>query len=351
MQGIATEMGTTAGGRPGRLAGRGRMLALVLGLLMALCLPAYAQESTTDQSAAPPAPPPSPLGFTGFLQVQYGATSLGNVIITDADLGYQVTDHLSGDIGLPVIWTRNPFSPVTGHDYYWSTLLGEPYVDIKYSSNYKEYNYTSILTGTIPVGNEDSTFTTGRVGVDWFNHIDEHMGNITPFLNFGASNGTLNRFIMPRPYSEARPYETLGVMGDAEAGFEYKLKQQAARGASIGGSYYILVPGGPQKVFSRYVFPFSVLEGDGQHHRYFDSTFETNATVAVIGGLAYSPPPKGLSTIDRDNGFSVWLDIPHWHPVDVQLSYTRSVRYLLDMYTVTINFDGKNLIRSLMPHR
>lgn len=337
--------------RPTRLRASLSWGALVgLALAMVLWTPhwAEAQNVTTATKAAP-----SPTGWTGFEEVQYGATSLGNVIIADTDLGYSLTDHLTADVGLPVIWTRNPFSPVIDHDYYWSTLIGEPYLDLRYTGTYKGAAYTSVLTGTIPVGNEDKTYVTGRVGVDWFNHVEDPMGNLTPFINFGASNGTVNQFIIPRPFNEARPYETLGLMGDVEVGADYKIERGRIHNVKIGASYYALIPGGPQKVFSRLVFPYSVLAGDGQHHRYFDSTFETTVgpqgSSAIVQGV-YGVSVKGISSIDKDNGFSGWLDITRWHPVDIQLGYTRSVHYLLDMYTVTLTFDATNVIRSLMPH-
>src|SRR5215472_9654117 len=199
-------------------------------LLLTLLVPSASEA----QTASTPAAAPSPTGWTGFLQVQYGAASFYNVITTDVDLGYRLTDHITVDAGLPVIWTRNSYSPVVDHDYYWSTLLGEPYLDGRYSSTYKEFNYTSVLTATIPVGNQDKTYTTGRVGVDWFNHVDDPMGNFTPFLNFGASNGSVNQFIIPRPYNSARPYQTLGLMGPARAEVENSLNKGLIRGTKLG---------------------------------------------------------------------------------------------------------------------
>lgn len=337
---------------PKRRLGARRLEVVLAGALFAALLPVPWADAQTAAPAAKPAP--SPTGWTGFEELQYSATSLDSIIIEDTDIGYNLTDHFTVDVGLPVIWSRAPFSPVINRDYYWSTLLGEPYVDVRYSGTYKGANYTSVLTGTIPAGNEDKTFVTGRVGVDWFNHVEEPMGALTPFVNFGASNGVVNQFVIPRPFNEARPYQTLGLMGDVEAGAEYKISRFHMHDMKIGASYYALIPGGPQKVFSRLVFPYSVLAGDGQHHRYFDSTFETtvgpNGSSAVVGGV-FGVNTHGISTIDRDNGFSGWLDITRWHPIDVQIGYTRSVHYLLDMYTVTITYNARDLLRSLVPHR
>jgi len=171
---------------------------------------------------------------------------------------------------------------------------------------------------------------------------------------------------MPRPYSLARPYQTLGFLADAEVGGEYKRSRGLAKGLGLGASYYVLEPAGPQKVFSRFVLPYSSLGGDGQHYRYFDVNFETTNPMqvpnveALTGGTgtfdgcsAVSGVVSckgGRSSLARDNGLSGWLHVTRWHPFDIQLGYTRSVHYHLEIYTLAITFDGKSLIRSLMPH-
>jgi hypothetical protein len=304
--------------------------------------------SASTQSAPPPAV--SPTGWLGFEQVQYGVTPLGNVIIEDTDLGYGVTEHLSGDIGLPVIFTRSPFSPVLNHDYYWSGLLGEPYIDVKYKNTYHELNYTSVLTGTFPASGEDKIYTTGRFGVDLFNHVEEPIGNWTPFINIGFSNGAVNRFIIPRPYSEARPYQTLGFLADGEAGLQYTFTKGRAHGVTVGVSAYGLQPAGAQKVYSRFVFPYSSLAGDGHHDRFFDSSFETTPSWVVIN-QTLQPTVISNAKLARDNGFSGTVDITRWHNLDVQLAYTRSMHFDLDIYTATFTFDARELVRSVIPHR
>ncbi|HEV2381741.1 MAG TPA: hypothetical protein VG206_18385 [Terriglobia bacterium] len=304
--------------------------------------------STSKQSASLPAVEPT--GWLGFEQLQYGVSALGNVIIEDTDIGYGVTEHLSGDIGLPVIFTRSPFSPVLSHDYYWSALLGEPYIDVKYTNTYHDFNYTSVLTGTIPASGEDKIYSTGRFGVDLFNHIEEPFGNYTPFLNIGFSNGAVNRFVMPRPYATARPYQTLGFLADAEAGLQYRFSKGRLRGVSVAVSAYGLEPAGAQKVYSRLVFPYSDLAGDGHHDRFFDSTFETTSNWVIID-QTLQPTVIPNSKLSRDNGFSGTVDITRWHNLDVQLAYTRSMHYDLDVYTATFTFDARELLRSVVPHR
>src|SRR5262249_4447175 len=103
----------------------------------------------------------------------------------------------------------------------------------------------------------------------------------------------------------------------------------------LGASAYGLVPAGPQKVYSRLVPPNSAVAGDGHHNRYFDSAFLT----------------MGPHFISEDYGFSAWVEVPSLKYVSryvgLQLAYTRSVRYHLDIYTVMINFNGTALFRKL----
>jgi hypothetical protein len=212
----------------------------------------------------------------------------------------------------------------------WTTLLAEPYVAVHYTATRSGASITSVLTGTIPAADSIRIFSTGRFGVDWFNHIEPEEATFKgfkPFLNAGASNGSVNRFYMPRPYTIARPYQTLGFMGDFEGGGTY----QFHKNYKIGASAYAIVPAGPQKVFSRLVTPGSNVVGDSNHGRVFYSAFET----------------KGDSTIDRDNGYSGWLEVTSARNVTLQIGYTRSVKYALDSVTWAVTLDATALIRTI----
>lgn len=275
---------------------------------------------------SPSSKEPESTGVVAFEQFQARSTPLGAVFILNTDVGYAFTSHFTADAGVPVLFDRSPFSLVANHDWRWTTwLLGEPYLDVRYTTNRFGPSITSILTGTIPVSSPERIFSTGRVGVDWFNHIEKSWKGMTPFLNLGAANGTVNRFVMPRPYTLARPYQTLGFISDFEGGASYKF----GHGFAIGASAYALVPGGPQKVFSRLVAPDYALAGDGNHNRFFDSAFET----------------VGPSRIARDNGFSGWVELTRLRHMDVQIGYTRGVHYAFDSLTLMLNFDGSFLFR------
>jgi hypothetical protein len=275
--------------------------------------------------SAPPSAQPEPTGFTAFVQVQGRQTPLGKIFSADVSVGYDFTSHVGGEVGLPFFFVRSPFSLVTNHDWRTFTLWGDPYLDVHYKRTFSKSSIMSVLTGTIPASNSRRVFTTGRFGVDWFNHIERDFKGIGPFLNLGAANQTVNRYVMPRPYNLARPYQSLGFVSDFEGGSNFTIH----RGFKIGASAYALQPAGPQKVFSRLVAPDSPIAGDGSHNRVFYSAFET----------------IGNSNLARDNGYSGWVEITRVRNVTLQIGYARSVRYAFDSLTVLLNFNGTPLLR------
>jgi hypothetical protein len=294
--------------------------------------------------STPSAGQAQPTGLTSFVQFQGTSTPLGFVMSADANIGYNFTSHLGADGGLPVFLVQSPFSVYTDRDWSWTALLGDPYIDVHYRTTRSGVSFVSVLTGTIPVSNPERTFTTGHFGVDWFNHVEGKLRGLTPFVNFGAANGTVNRYYMPRPYSMARPYQTFGFISDFEGGAHYQIRP----GYKIGASAYVLVPGGPQTVFSRLVAPGSSVYGDYDHNRYFYHAFQTNSHTYLDGD---EDNPYLGSDIARDNGFSGWLEISKVRNVTLLIGYTRSVHYAYDALNVGLNFDATSLIKFLATPR
>jgi hypothetical protein len=304
-------------------------------LLLVTLLTAHlgaAQSTPNPQAPAPEEKQLSPTGPTAFVQFAGNSTPLGAVTTWDFNLGYNFTPHIGADIGLPIYTVRSPFSIVTTADWRYTTIVGTPYVDVRYTTTRYGVNLTSILTGAIGL-NSIRTFSTGRTVADWFNHFDREYQVIgssltfTPFLNFGGGNGSFDRVVMARPYNICRPYESLGFIGNGEVGGTIKLLQNYR----IGGSAYAFAPAGPQKVFSRLVSPDSLLAGDGSHERYFDAAFET----------------IGPSKIARDNGYSGWLEVTRFRNLSIEVGYTRSVHYAYDSAFVMLKYDLTSLLRNL----
>jgi hypothetical protein len=299
-----------------------------VALVASLLIPSVTLAQTKPQTPAPS--DEQTVGVTAFEQVQVNSTLIGLVSSVDTNVGYNLSEHLGGDVGIPVFYTRSPLSLVTNHDWQTTWLFGDPYIDLRYTTVRDSAKITSVLTATGGVSSI-RIYSTGRPNLDLFNHIEAEKSflGIIPFINFGVSNGTMNRYYMPRPYSIARPYETLGLLGDGELGATHEIRP----GYKIGVSGYGLAPGGPQKIFSRLVTPGSSVVGvsTGDHDRYFFTSFET----------------VGPSKIARDNGYSGWLDITKAKNIDLQVAYTRSTHYHWDALTVSLNFNWTDTIRAL----
>ena len=332
------DSGSTAGKivkAPGRAVGAS---ARALGRLI------KPKPSDAPEPAEPQAEPQETSGLAGFLQIQGTSTPLGLVTSVTPSIGYNFTPNFGADIGVPIYVIRSPFSPVTDKYYAWSALWGDPFIDFRYRINRGSTRYLSVLTGTIPASSPERIFTTGRGGVDWFNHLEKKVSSVTPFANFGASNGTVSRFIMPRPYSMSRPYQTLGFMADVEGGADVEVRP----GYRIGASAYALVPAGPQKVFSRLVEPGSAVVGGLSHNRYFYHAFQTNSQTH----LDLDPDQPYLSSaIARDNGYSAWMEFGHGRKVTLLVGYTRSVHYAYDALNISLNFNTASLIKFLSTPR
>lgn len=266
-------------------------------------------------------------GPTAFAQIAATRSELGTVYNAGIGVGYNITQHFGGDIGLSLYTIQSPFSIVTTHDWRWTTLLGDPFIDFRYTTKRDGMDMTSIITASIPASSPEKVFSTGRVVADWFNHIQTQYKGVAPFINFGVGTGSVDRYILPRPYNIARPYQTLGVISNFEAGASFTVLKHY----SIGASAYALVPVGPQKMFSRLVSPDSSVSGDANHYRYWNNAFET----------------IGNSTIDRDNGYSGWLQVARVKNLKVQVGYTYSIHYALGSAYVLLRFDGTSLMRYL----
>ncbi|MBZ5671259.1 MAG: hypothetical protein LAO04_16200 [Acidobacteriia bacterium] len=317
------------------LLGKGtREVRPIYTLLLVTLLMAHlgAAQSTPDQQAPAPEKQPSPTGPTAFAQFAVNSTPLGAVAAWDFNLGYNFTSHIGADAGLPIYTVRSPFSLVTNKDWRYTTIIGTPYLDVRYTTTRYGLNVTSILTGAFGL-NSTRTFSTGRTVADWYNHVDHQFKvtgsslTFTPFLNFGGGNGSFDRVVMARPYNIARLYESLGFIGNGEVGGTIKLR----RNYGIGGSAYAFQPVGPQKVFSRLVSPDSLLASNGSHGRYFDAAFET----------------IGPSKIARDNGYSAWLEVTRFRNLSIEVSYTRSVHYAYDSAFIMLKYDLTSLLRNL----
>jgi len=326
-------------------------------LVAVLLAPSGMAQSNPDQNSAAPekssgssdtANTPGP---TAFVQIEGNHHNMGDVLTYDFDIGYRINAHTSVDIGVPVYSTRTPFSIVTTHDWRDTTIIGAPYIDVRYDTRRNKTNITSILTGSAGF-NMVKTYSDGRMMVDWFNHLDRNYQVLTydvvftPFLNFGAGTGTVDRQVMPRPYELARPYETLGNIGNGEVGAGFTIRKFYR----LEGSAYGLSPLGPQKIFSRIVAPDNLLGGDGQHNRFWDALFEAGSEYFVNtrqGPQYFFQYGAGPSRLARDNGFGGYLTVSKYKNVTVELGYTKSVHYDYGSAFIMLRYNFTGILRNL----
>src|SRR5215471_16630360 len=115
-------------------------------VLATLLLPSLSAAQTENQPAATPptSAPPAGLatsasdgsesqGWTGYVQFQGSSSTLGGVLNEAVSGGYDFTPHFGLSAGLPLFHVRSPCSIVTDKDWRWTTLLGEPWVDVHYT--------------------------------------------------------------------------------------------------------------------------------------------------------------------------------------------------------------------------
>lgn len=316
---------------------------LVFALLTAQFGMAQTAPSASNKSSSSST---SDTGPTAFVQLEGNHFNMGDVLTYDFDLGYKFNEHLSADVGVPLYSTRTPFSPITTRDWYDTTIIGAPYIDLRYDTKYGRTNITSILTGAAGF-NMVKTYSDGRMNVQWFNNFSRNYQVLTydvvftPFLNFAAENGTVDRQVFPRPFELARPYETLGGLGEGEIGGSFTFHKHY----KLEGSAYGLSPVGEQKVYSRLVSPDYLLGGDGHHNRFWQQYFET-------GGEIFNMYGAGLSRISRDNGFGAYLSLDRLGHYQVkhfslELGYTRSVHYDYGSAFLMLRYDFSGILRSL----
>ncbi len=302
---------------------------------------AKAEKPAAPEKAKPAKETPEAPGPTAFVQTSGNHFNLGTVISYDANIGYKWNALVSTDIGVPFMSTRTPFSPITTVDWRDTTVLGTPYIDVRYDTKHNGTTITSILTGAIGF-NMVKTYSDGRMTADWFNHLERNYqisnfdAKFTPFLNLEAGTGTIDRQVMPRPFEMDRPYETLGNIGTGEAGMAFTIKKVVR----LEGSFYGLSPVGPQKVYSRLVSPDLILGGDGHHNRFWDLEFET-------GGEYFNSYGAGLSRIARDNGFGGDMEITRYKNFTLDLGYTKSVHYDYGSAYIMLRFNLTGVLRNL----
>jgi hypothetical protein len=244
-------------------------------------------------------------GITSYVEFGGTSNSEGQVYRIDSSVGYKFNQHFTTDIGLPIYFVRGSSS--TGIS---ENGIGNPYLDMKFKALNPTLNFGSVLTGYAPLADSKKGLSTGRATFDWTNRVDHSFSSLTPFVDIGLSNTTLDTRLFIRPYT------TLGMNTHFEGGTSLDL----GRFFSLGASGYAIVPFGQQTVFSK-VTPGSAQSASHGH------AFQNNQQTT------------GSADIAKDNGFSTWLELTPKAYVDMELAYTRSMNYDLNSVSFTIGMN------------
>ena len=146
-------------------------------------------------------------------------------------------------------------------------------------------------------------------------HFDHSFSSLTPFAEVGIANTVADSLLFVRPFT------TLGFNTHLQGGVKYGIWKVF----SVGASGYDILPTGQQTVFSK-VQGGSSNSASSSHKPVFLNNQQTT----------------GTADIAHDDGFSTWIEAKPGSVLDMELGFTRSIRY--DLNSVSFNI-GLNLGR------
>ncbi len=251
-------------------------------------------------------------GFTLFEEFRGSTSNQGQFTILDTSVGYDFNRHVGIDLGVPYYFFRATPNLVPGERHFWDNRVGDPYGDVRLTFENRVLNYATVVTLTVPV-QETGAFSTGRLGVDWFNHFDRPIGRLTPYVNVGISNGLLDTRLVTEPFRVFDSFRSLGFLANGEGGMTLRVANRLL----VGGSYYALEPSGSQKLYS----------ANGIRNFFL-----------LPNGSAGS-----VSDFTHDRGYSAFLRINPTRFMYIEPAYVHSLKFNEDAATVTVGFDLRAL--------
>jgi hypothetical protein len=256
-------------------------------------------------------------GFDIYEEFRGSASNQGQFLVLDSDIGYDFNRYVGTDVGIPVYFTHMT-PPLQGQPSSWQNQLGDPYWDLRLTFNNHVLDYDTAVTLSVPYY-ETGSFSTGDLGVDWFNHFDKTIGHVTPFVNAGIANGIFNTQLLSQPYRLVDNFRTLGFVADGEAGMDF----QVYRTFGVGGSFYEVVPSGTQKAF---------VNG-----------------VAVTNTFLFPTTANALAEATNDHGYSAWIRMIPTRYLYTEIGYVHSIEFDSNAVTLTVGFDLRSMFRHSRP--
>jgi len=248
-------------------------------------------------------------GFTVYEETRASTSDSGQFAAFDTNVGYDFTRHVGLDVGVPVYLIR---ATLPNEVHAWNSRLGDPYMDVRFAADNRIVNYATVVTTSIPA-RQTGAFSTGHLGIDWFNHFDHPVSRFRPFVNAGVANGIINTRQLSQPFRLTQLLRTSGFIAEAEGGTDFKVW----RGVRVGSSFYALQPSGTQKLAGQPV--------------------------------SNSPVTPTAALLTHDRGYSAWVKLLSTRSVFTQVGYNHSIKLDQDAATLTVGFDLTSLVRKA-PH-
>src|ERR1700720_2379897 len=241
-------------------------------------------------------------GFTLTETYEGSGNSDGFITDINSTVGYVFNRHFSVNMGVPYLFV-SPSSSKTGATS--TSGLGNPSLGFRYSTKGPLLDFSTGLSGALPVASSAKGLSTGRVTFDWDNHFAHGFDRLTPFLDVGVANSVPDtRFLQ-------RPYTSLGTLAHFEGGSELDLGEKL----SISASGYYILPWGTQEIFVR--------------------------------GKKSSPgSTKGGASLTRDDGINLGLDYNLTRFVDLSAGYSYSVYSVVNTVSFGVELNVASWLRT-----
>jgi len=240
-------------------------------------------------------------GFTLTETYEGSGNSDGFITDINSTVGYVFNRHFCVNMGVPYLFV-SPFSSKTGATS--TSGLGNPSLGFRYSTKGPLLDFSTGLSGALPVASSAKGLSTGRVTFDWDNHFAHGFDRLTPFLDVGVANSVPDtRFLQ-------RPYTSLGTLAHFEGGSELDLGEKL----SISASGYYILPWGTQQIFVR-------------------------------GKKSSASSVKGGASLTRDDGINLGLDYDLTRFVDLNAGYSRSVYNVLNTVSFGVELNVGSWLR------
>lgn len=314
-------MGMQGGRSAVEFKGRRQLQRSLLCAVAALCLGGtlWAQQAAAGSQNDQPQK-----GFTSYVEMGGSAGSEGHVLQLTTDAGYQFSQHVNVNFGVPFYFVGGSTTSSTGKTSYSTSGVGAPFAALQLTFNGNSVNYGTGLTLYLPAGNTSQGLSTGRTSFDWNNRLEHSFSRLTPFAEAGFGDTVLDSAHFHRPYT------SYGYNAHFQGGAEVQLADKV----SVGASVYDIAPWGTQTVYSRTTPHASSAAAAASskgaaNNRFFDSNGITS----------------GGSDISKDDGFSTWLDFSPAPILQTEVGYTRSVHFALNTVSFTVRLDVGKLAR------